>query len=261
MNRDAGLEEAINAAGGVGALARALGIAPPSVCTWSRVPPERVIAVESLTGVARWKLRPDLYPENTDDGTEPRDEVDLARSRQYALLAALLLRAPDSAMLAQLTRLQGTPTPLGLAQMALGEAAMAARVEAVQREYFELFIGVGRGELLPYASYYLTGFLNDRPLARLREDLKGLGLQRAEATFEPEDHLGTLCEIMSGLADGRFGASAESERGFFARHLLPWAGRFFLDLEMAKPAKFYSAVGALGRTFIEIESEAFRMEH
>jgi TorA maturation chaperone TorD len=130
----------------------------------------------------------------------------------------------------------------------------------VQREFFDLFIGVGRGELLPYASYYLTGFLQDRPLARLRGDLARLGLARAEGRFEPEDHLGTLCEIMSGFADGRFAVPAEEEKAFFGRFLLPWAPRFFADLEHAKPASFYKAVGTVGRVFIEIEAEAFAME-
>src|SRR3546814_5223971 len=84
-----------------------------------------------------------------------------------------------------------------LFRSALAEAAHSVSVETVEREYFDLFLGVGRGELLPYASYYLTGFLNERPLARLRADLKRLGLERAESHFDPEDHLGTLCEIMS----------------------------------------------------------------
>jgi TorA maturation chaperone TorD len=197
-------------------------------------------------------------------GVTPRpeepDDIDLARAHQYALLAALLLRAPDAQMLARLSRLQGTPTPIGLAHIALAEAANSTSVAAVQREYFELFIGVGRGELLPYASYYLTGFLNEKPLARLRQDLMRLGLERAERHYDPEDHLGTLCEIMSGLAARQFAAAADEESRFFGRHLLPWAPRFFADLETAKAANFYRAVGALGRVYFEVEAEAFAME-
>jgi TorA maturation chaperone TorD len=188
------------------------------------------------------------------------DEVDSARSDQYALLASLLLRAPGADLLARLSGLQGTATPLGLAHIALGQAAASASVNAVKREYSELFIGVGRGELLPYASYYLTGFLNERPLARLRGDMKRLGLERAEDHCDPEDHLGTLCEIMSGFAGGHFEVPADDESAFFARHIAPWAGRFFADLEKAKAASFYRAVGTLGRTFIDIEAEGFAME-
>jgi TorA maturation chaperone TorD len=188
------------------------------------------------------------------------DEVDRARSDQYALLASLLLRAPDADLLARLSGLQGTATPLGMAHIALGQAAAAASAPAVKREYSELFIGVGRGELLPYASYYLTGFLNERPLARLRGDMQRLGLERAEDHCDPEDHLGTLCEIMSGFAGGHFEVSADDEAAFFARHIEPWAGRFFADLERAKAASFYRAVGTVGRTFIDIEAEGFAME-
>jgi TorA maturation chaperone TorD len=188
------------------------------------------------------------------------DEVDVARSEEYALLASLLLRAPDADTLMRLSSLQGTATPLGAAHAALAQAASAASAEAVDREYFELFLGVGRGELVPYASYYLTGFLNERPLARLRHDMKRLGLERAEGHGDPEDHIGTMCEIMSGLAAGAFEASADDQSTFFARHIAPWAGHFFADLENASAASFYRPVGELGRIFIEIEAEGFAME-
>lgn len=221
---------------------------------------EEAREVPGGAGALAGEWAPDVDHGRPDRPLQDRDEIDLARSRQYALLAALLVRAPDASMLARLARLQGTPTPLGLAHLALAETAAAASVESVQREFFELFIGVGRGELLPYASYYLTGFLNDRPLAKLRDDLRQLGLERSGGVFEPEDHLGTLCEIMSGVADGRFAAGLDEERQFFRRHLAPWAARFFADLEIAKAARFYRTVGAVGRIFMEIEADAFAME-
>jgi len=189
------------------------------------------------------------------------DDLDHARSQEYALLASLLLTPPDADFLARLSCLQdGDATPLGRAHADLGRAAASASADAVGREYFDLFIGIGRGELLPYASYYLTGFLNERPLARLRGDMMRLGLERADGHCDPEDHLGTLCEIMSGFAGNHFVVPANDEQDFFARHIAPWAGRFFADLENAKAAKFYRAVGTIGRLFIEIESEAFAME-
>jgi TorA maturation chaperone TorD len=129
----------------------------------------------------------------------------------------------------------------------------------VEREYFDLFIGMGRGELMPYGSFYLTGFLHDRPLARLRDDLRALGIERAEGEVEPEDHAAIMCEIMAGLAAGRFGAPTGSDQQLFERHLAPWIGRFFTDLEQAEAARFYRHIGALGRTFIEIETEAFAL--
>lgn len=196
-----------------------------------------------------------------DAGVVERDDLDAARADEYALLASLLLTAPDDDFLARLAHLRGDiNTPLGLAHAGLGQAASSASATAVKREYSELFIGLGRGELLPYKSYYLTGFLNERPLAQLRGDMMRLGIERAEGHNDPEDHLGTLCEMMSGFAGNRFMISADDEHDFFFRHIAPWAGRCFSDLENAKSGKFYKAVGALGRVFIEIETEGFAME-
>src|SRR5262245_16270134 len=253
--RDAGLDEAIQAAGGVGALARKIGIAQPSVSNWSRIPAERVLAVEAVTGVSRAVLRPDLF---ADPGGVV-DEVDAARAKEYALLAALLARAPDQALLDRLAALRGDASPLGLAPVALADAAAATSAERVEREYFNLFIGLGRGELLPYGSYYLTGFLHERPLARLRESLGRLGIERAEGQSEPEDHAAILCEIMAGLVSRRFAAPAGADRDMFEQHLSPWIGRFFADLERAESADFYRRIGTVGRVFIDVETEAFAL--
>ena len=254
--RDLGLEEAIRVAGGVGALARKIGIAQPSVSNWSRVPAERVVSVEAATGVSRALLRPDLYAEQA---ATDLDEVDVARAQEYTLLSALLARAPDAALLARLGTLRGDASPLGLAHAALSDAAGRVNVEQVEREYFELFIGLGRGELLPDGSYYLTGFLHERPLARLRADLSGLGIERAAGQAEPEDHAAILCEIMAGLVSRRFPAPAAAERELFEQHLAPWIGRFFADLEQADAADFYRRVGTLGRVFVGIETDAFAL--
>jgi TorA maturation chaperone TorD len=186
-------------------------------------------------------------------------ELDAARAQEYALLATLLLQEPGDQLLERLAGLPGNETPLGAAHGALAQAAALVSRETVAREYFRLFIGVGRGEVLPFASYYLTGFLNSRPLAVLREDLGRLGLQRADSHHDPEDHIGTLCEVMSNLAGDRDQFSVTDERRFFERHLSPWAHRFFSDLESVKDARFYAAVGTLGRVFISIEAEAFAL--
>jgi TorA maturation chaperone TorD len=253
--RDPGLSEAIQAVGGVSELARRIGISQPSVSNWDKVPAERVLAVEAATGVERMRLRPDLYREPASD----IDEVDLARVQEYALLSALLARAPDTGLLARLSRLGGDASPLGLAHVALGQAASRAEAGAIEREYFDLFIGLGRGELLPYASYYLTGFLNERPLARLRDDLAVFGIERVEGNYEPEDHAATLCEIMAGLIAGRFQAADDAERRLFEKHMAPWMSRFFSDIERAESADFYRHVGTLGRVFMDIETEAFAL--
>jgi TorA maturation chaperone TorD len=255
MGGDAGLGEAIRAVGGVTELARRIGISQPSVSNWSRVPADRVVAVEAATGVGRAVLRPDLYA----DTANAFDDTAVARAQEYVLLSVLLARPPDAGLLKKLARLESDGTALGVAHQALAEAANGKDTAAVECEYFDLFIGVGRGELLPYGSYYLTGFLHERPLARLRADLVDLGIERAESRSEPEDHAAILCEIMAGLAAGGFAAPVERQRYFFDRHLAPWMARFFADLEAAEAADFYRPVGAIGRLFIEIETAAFAL--
>ena len=260
--REPGLEEAIRAVGGVSELARRLGIAQPSVSNWESVPAERVASVEEATGVARARLRPDLFAARA--AAETIGDVDAARAQEYALLATLLSRTPDSDLLARLARLKADASPLGAVHANLAQAAGAADAARLEREYFNLFVGVGRGEVLPYGSYYLTGFLHERPLARLRGDLADLGIARAEDQCEPEDHIAILCEVMAGLAGGRFAANTDGERRgaekhFFDRHVAPWARRFFADLERAEAADFYRAVATVGATFIHIETEAFAL--
>lgn len=258
--RDAGLEQAIRAAGGVASLARAIGIAQPSVSAWSRIPAERVLAVEALTRVHRFVLRPDLYgPSEGQVSSKPEiDEIDALRAAEYGLLSLLLGKAPDADTLLRVTALKGDASDLGMAHIELAAAA-AADDRAISKEFFALFIGLGRGELLPYASYYMTGFLHERPLARVREDLDGLGIERAGASREPEDHIATLLEVMAGLARGEFEADFAEQARFFERHLKPWASRMFADLEISRSANFYRAVGRVGRVFMELESEAFTL--
>jgi len=190
----------------------------------------------------------------------PADDVDALRAQEYALLALLLSRAPTAELLGRLADLKGDASPLGLAHIALADAARTADPDAVSREYFDLFVGVGQGELLPYGSYYLTGFLHGRPLARLRQDLGALGIEADETLREPEDHIAILCEVMAGLAGRRFDAQAGGEKRFFERHVELWAARFFADVETAQLARFYRAVGTVGRVFMAVEAEAFAMD-
>ena len=203
-------------------------------------------------------LRPDLYPETAIAlPAAPVDDVDAARARLYLLLGKLLRQAPDEAFLADLARLAGDGSEIGMAVIALADAARQTTAAEVSHEFFALFVGVGRGEILPYASFYLTGFLNERPLARVRADLARLGIARVDGDHEPEDHAGTLFETMAGLADGTFEASAEEQQRLFTRHLAPWIERFFLDLEAAGSARFYRSVARLGRAFVAIEAEGY----
>lgn len=188
-------------------------------------------------------------------------EEDQLRADLYDFLAALLARPADEALLKQCAGLSGDESELGQAIGALSRVAKAVKPRAVESEFNALFIGLGRGELLPYASYYLTGFLNEKPLATLRNDMSAQRITRAENVYEPEDNIASLMEMMAGLITGRFGAPAslETQKTFFNKHIGPWAGHFYTDLEGAKNSVLYAAVGAVGKAFMEIEREAFRM--
>ncbi|MCH8465793.1 MAG: molecular chaperone TorD family protein [Roseinatronobacter sp.] len=187
------------------------------------------------------------------------DPIDTARSDQYRFVARLLSAPPDQALLAQISGLQGDQTPVGLAFAALADAARKADPAKVEREYFELFVGVGRGELLPYGSFYQTGFLNERPLAELRADLARLGVARAQGRHEPEDHIALLFEVMADMAAGEIAQSAAGQAAFFNRHIAPWAAQFFDDLAIAPSARFYQPLAEIGRLLTDIESRAFTL--
>ena len=187
------------------------------------------------------------------------NEIDSARGREYALLATLLSRSPDAQLLFRLAGLDGDTSPIGLAHSALADAAARSSEERVAREYFALFAGLRDGALLPYASHYLADTLYGRPLARLRQTLQHLGVEKAPEQTEPEDHAGFLCEIMAGLVGRDISAPDGTDRAFFEEHLAPWIKRFFMDLETTETADFYKSVGMLGRTFIDVETQAFAL--
>ena len=189
------------------------------------------------------------------------NEEDQLRADMYNFLGLLLAGPPDKDTLAKTTALTGDSSPLGEAINTMARLAKATNAPAVESEFTALFIGLGRGELLPYTSYYLTGFLNEKPLALLRKDLVGLHIKRAPNVYEPEDNIASLLEIMGGLITGRFGKAAtlEAQATFFNKHIGSWAEHFFADLETAKSSVFYAPVGSAGKAFIEIEREAFRM--
>ncbi len=198
------------------------------------------------------------------------DDADILRAQAYGLIAHLLARPPSRDLLGTVGALAGDGSPLGLAISDLAARARALSGDPdgerrAGREYHELFIGVTRGELVPFASYYRTGFLIDRPLARLREDMQELGVERAPGVSEPEDHIAAIAEIMGALAAGTVGAEdgeapdLPRQKRFFDRHLAPWAGRFFRDLEEAAAADLYRPLGTFGRLFLDIETNAFAM--
>lgn len=189
------------------------------------------------------------------------DEEQLYRAGTYSLLAALLRSEPEQALLDHVTNLatiSQTHDELSLAISMLGLAARDMTAEKVADEYHALFIGLGRGELVPYGSWYLTGFLMEKPLAVLRDDLARLGFERKSDMHEPEDHVAALCEVMAMLiSDGK---ELSHQVDFFETHIAPWLDRFFNDLGAARSAVFYRAVGRFGAAFTELERDYLAMK-
>ena len=189
-------------------------------------------------------------------------EEDALRADMYDFIASLLRTEPSDELIAQVALLQGDKTPIGSACLTLAHLAKTIDNGLIRNEYVSLFIGVGRGEILPFASYYLTGFLNDKPLANLRADMSAIGIRRAEGVKEPEDHIASLFDMMAGLIRGEFGRpfSIAEQASFFNKHIEPWAGLLMRDIEAAKTVVFFAPVGTIGKAFLEIESMAFSMD-
>ena len=184
---------------------------------------------------------------------------DAARGGVYALLGALLRGVPDAALI---ERVRTLPPAVGrddfaLAWEGLRLAAEQLRLNELDDEYHQLFIGLGRGELVPYGSWYQTGFLMEKPLGMLRDDLRSLGFERDPQVREPEDHVAALCEVMSALAldaDVSAALGLERQRAFYQTHIADWIGRFWRDLEAAESALFYRSVARLGSSFRALEA-------
>lgn len=200
--------------------------------------------------------------------SESRDSIELRndgderlRAHVYGLLARLLSAPPDTETLSLLSLIEARDTgdDDGLAThwRHLQTTAATADIDRLGEEYFSLFIGLGRGELMPYGSWYMTGFLMERPLVLLRDDLAKLGFERQDHVSEPEDHAAVLCDVMALLHDADHGVDAGTAARFFQQHVGPWMGKFFKDMQTAESAHFYRAVGRFGERFMEIETRYF----
>jgi len=189
-------------------------------------------------------------------------EEDMLRAQLYQMLAHFLGNPPSKQDLDSLAAMSGDASPLGEAIAGLAKIAGKTDVALVGQEYQDLFIGVGRGELLPFGSYYLTGFLHEKPLAALRKDMQRLGIARRQSVKVPEDHIAAIFEMMSGMIEGKYGTvyDLDEQREFFKKHVGSWAKHFMADLEGAKASILYAAVGTIGRIFLDIEEVAFTMD-
>jgi TorA maturation chaperone TorD len=188
---------------------------------------------------------------------------DQARADWYALLARLLLRAPDHALLARLAAAPPATTtnPLMQAWCALCSASGRLDQPTVQREFDALFISASLPAVNPYASLYLSGFMHEKPLAALREALAQLNLGRVQTSTELEDHLGALCESMRVMIAGVDGVREpiplDSQRIFFDTHIGAWYQRCLTDIRNAAGSDYYGHVADLAEAFFTIEAEAF----
>ena len=186
----------------------------------------------------------------------PEEEL---RAHLYRLLAFHLSAPLEDDEVRAAAGLLGNDTPLGRAVSRFAKIAARTSRATLREEFQDLFIGVGRGLFVPYGSYYLTGFLHEKPLAKLRQDMERLGLVRNASVSEPEDHISSVLEMMAGLIDGAYGTPLPlaEQKTFYATHVGSWAPYFFRDLEGCQVSPFYAALGGVGRAFMEIEQKAF----
>ena len=192
------------------------------------------------------------------NAVSPEDRL---RAQIYRLLAGFLSCSPDKASLEAAAGLTGDDSDFGIAASNFAKIAKQTTPQAADVEYHDLFIGVTRGELLPYGSYYQTGFLNEKPLANLRSDMAAKSIERVSGLKEPEDHIASVLEMMAGLIEGAYGAplSLPDQKEFFNKHVNSWASHFFKDLEAAKSSVLYAPFGTMGRLFMKIEQDGFEM--
>lgn len=191
-------------------------------------------------------------------------DEDRARAEHYAILSRLFSSSPDADFLHHLPVLGahwGNPeSALGQAWLTLGEVARNADPETVEEEYTRLFLTIGRPEVMLYGSFYLAGFLMEKPLVELRHDLAELELGRRLGVTESEDHIAALCDVMRHLiVTGPDAAGLGRQQFFFTRHIAPWFEAMCGALEGAPEARFYPHAGTLVRAYFEIERLAFDM--
>jgi TorA maturation chaperone TorD len=192
----------------------------------------------------------------------PDQGEETARADLYGLLASLLYAPPPQELIDTIASapLQGESI-LEQAWANLSVCCKTLQAESARVEYEALFIGVGKPEVMLYGSWYLSGFLMEKPLVELRNDLAKLGLQRSEEMFESEDHIAALCEVMRYLiaSDDAVHANIAAQKNFFGTHMQPWVMTLCDAIATHRNAKFYAAVAHLARAFFEVEMQAFDM--
>ncbi|MFM2585133.1 TorD/DmsD family molecular chaperone [Vibrio campbellii] len=184
-----------------------------------------------------------------------REQEQTLRTEIYLVLSALFRSAPSEEMIEFLTSLEVEPSESAMqkAWIALQQAAKDSNREALENEYQDLFIGIGRGEVMPFGSWHMTGSMMEKPLAEIRHDLELLGFERDENVKEPEDHIAALCEVMSMLT----GEEEDLQQAVFNKHIAPWFSSFTQQLENAESANFYKPAAQLCEAFLTLEQVRF----
>lgn len=184
-----------------------------------------------------------------------REQEQTLRTEIYLVLSALFRSAPSEEMIEFLTSLEVEPSESAMqkAWIALQQAAKDSNREALEDEYQDLFIGIGRGEVMPFGSWHVTGAMMEKPLAEIRHDLELLGFERDENVKEPEDHIAALCEVMSMLT----GEEEDLQQAVFNKHIAPWFNSFTQQLENAESANFYKPAAQLCEAFLTLEQVRF----
>ncbi len=180
------------------------------------------------------------------------------RADAYVILGELLLQPPSETLRKILQGLYwdaSLPGELDGALKALRDGSLEYDLPVLREEYDRLFVGLGSGEMVPYASWYRERRIQSSPLAALRSSLMRLGIVRQTESHESEDHAGALCEIMALISQAQKAVPVATQEEFFHHYIAPWMITFFRDLQNAKNARFYRIVGRLGREFLKCESE------
>lgn len=191
------------------------------------------------------------------------DQTQLLRASVYELLGRLLAREPEENTIQSLRDIgdvDASEGPVAMGWQLMKQAAEKTDLQSIHEEYFSLLIGVGRGELVPFGSWYITGFLMEKPVAVLRADLKRLGIERQSSVKESEDHIAALCDAMALIIRNSDEISFATQRAFFNDHLEPWVQRFFSDMQNARTAHFYRSVGFFGESFFDFENQLIKMQ-
>jgi TorA maturation chaperone TorD len=183
------------------------------------------------------------------------NEQQTLRTEIYLLISALFRQCPSQEMLDFLADLktESEQSEMQKAWQGISAAAKNSQAEALSDEYQELLIGIGRGEVVPFASWHRTGSLMEKPLAEIRHDLQLLGFEREEQVKEPEDHIAALCEVMAMMTNEEEGL----QQVFFNKHIGPWFKSLVNQIRQAEHADFYAAVADLLDAFLTLEQVRF----